>query len=259
MTLDVIKTEIKERIGFVILNKPEKRNAMDGEMVHQLKDAFESFYENESVKVIVLKAEGKAFCSGADLASIQKLQSNTYEENLEDSNQLKELFSLIYAGPKVVIAQIQGHALAGGCGLATICDFSFSVPQALFGYTEVRIGFVPALVSLFLVRKIGESQAKKLLLSGELISAEQAQKIGMIQEVVEDDVLEQKVFEFAKLLIEQNSGTAMAMTKQMIAALRGMTLEEALSFAATQNATARGTTECKNGIQAFLNKQKIIW
>jgi methylglutaconyl-CoA hydratase len=259
MTFDLIKTEIKDRIGYVILNKPEKRNALDAEMVGQLRLAFEDFYLQDSVKVIVLKAEGKAFCSGADLASIQKLQENTYEENLEDSQNLKELFSLIYTGPKVVIAQIQGHALAGGCGLATLCDFSFSVPHALFGYTEVRIGFVPALVSLFLIRKIGESEAKKLLLSGELISAAEAVRIGLIQEVVEDDELDQKVNEFARLLIEQNSGTAMAMTKQMIAQLRGMSLEEALDFAAAQNAIARGTQECKNGIQAFLNKQKIVW
>jgi methylglutaconyl-CoA hydratase len=255
----VINTIVKERIGYIILNKPEKRNALDGEMVSGLMDAFRSFYANDAVKVIVLKAEGKAFCSGADLAAIQKLQSNSYEENLEDSQQLKELFGLIYSGPKVVVAQIQGHALAGGCGLATVCDFSFAVPESLLGYTEVRIGFVPAIVCLFLIRKIGESQAKRLLLSGELIAAEEAQKIGLINEIVKEDLLEQRVEEFAKQLVQQNSGTAMALTKQMIAALRGMSLEEALNYAAEQNAKARGTLECKNGINAFLSKQKIMW
>src|SRR5690606_36237829 len=144
----------------------------------------------------VLNAAGEAFCAGADLAYLQQLQNFSFEENLTDSNQLKELFLNIYTHPKVVIAQVQGHALAGGCGLASICDWVFSVPEAKFGYTEVRIGFIPALVSVFLLRKLGEGAARELLLSGELIAAERAQAIGLINRVVSADKLEAEVNDF---------------------------------------------------------------
>jgi methylglutaconyl-CoA hydratase len=257
--LNLVKTEIINRIGYIILNRPEKRNALDGDMISQLTMAFQDFFVHHSVKVIILKAEGKAFCSGADLASLQKMQDNTYEENLNDSQQLKALFHLIYTGPKVVIAQIQGHALAGGCGLASICDFSFAAEGVLLGYTEVRIGFVPALVSLFLIRKIGEGAARKLLISAELIDAHKAQQLGVINEVVKSEELEQKVLQFAEELIQQNSSQAMAITKQMLAELRGLNLDQSLNYAAEQNAKARETEDCKRGVSAFLNKQQINW
>jgi methylglutaconyl-CoA hydratase len=159
----MVLTEKKDRIGYIILNRPEKRNALSAEMVDSLKSAFKSQIEDDEVKVIVLKANGKAFCAGADLGYLQQLQKNTYEENLEDSQNLRSLFQLIYEAPKVVIAQIEGPAIAGGAGLASICDFVFAIPELQMAYTEVRIGFIPALVMVFLLRKIDESKAKHLL------------------------------------------------------------------------------------------------
>lgn len=254
-----INTFTTERIGFIELNRPEKRNALNAEMVESIKSALISFNENKEVKVIVIKAAGKVFCSGADLAYLQSMQSNTYEENLEDSRNLKDLFFLIYTLPKVVIAQIQGHALAGGCGLATVCDFSFTVPEAKFGYTEVKIGFVPAIVKVFLIRKIGEGKARQLLLDGDLIDAGEAKNMGIVNWVVEQDELEEKVLSYAKKLIRNNSGESLALTKEMIARVQEKKLEKGLEYAASMNAKARSTADCQRGIAAFLNKESISW
>lgn len=254
-----ILTEIRDRIGYITLNRPEKRNALNAEMVNELKSAVKAMADNDEAKVIVLRAEGKVFCSGADLGYLQSLQNFTYEENLEDSRNLKELFHLIYTAPKVIIAQIQGHALAGGCGLATVCDFSYSVKEAKFGYTEVKIGFIPAIVKVFLLRKIGEGKAKELLLEADLLDAEKAKEFGLINKVVEEGTIETAVYELAQKLINQNSGQSMALTKEMIANVPEKSLEDGLEYAAMMNAKARGTSDCKKGIAAFLNKEKITW
>lgn len=253
-----INTEIKDKIGFIILDRPEKRNALNHEVISGLEEAFTQLQEDENVKVIVLKATGKVFCAGADLEYMQQLQSNTYEENLQDSIRLKELYHLIYTLNKVVIAQVHGHAIAGGCGLASVCDFSFAAPSAKFGYTEVKIGFVPALVNVYLIRKIGEGKARELLLSGVLIPAKKAEKLALITQVVAAN-LEEKVLDFARHLIKNNSEQSMAMTKQMIAEAQNKTLEEGLQYAAEMNASARASTDCKKGIASFLNNEEIDW
>lgn len=254
-----VEYRVLERIGVITLNRPEKRNALSYELIADLKEAFSKAEQDDQVKAIVLKAQGDAFCAGADLAYLQKLQKFSFDENLKDSNHLRELFLNMYTHPKIIIAQVQGHALAGGCGLATVCDWVFSAPQAKFGYTEVKIGFIPALVSVFVLRKIGEAAARELLLGGELITAEKAQSIGLINYVVEPDLLEQTVFDFANKLITTNSVSSMALTKKMIADLPSMSLNDALSYASTMNSKARDTDDCKRGIEAFLNKEKIIW
>lgn len=257
--MQLLTYETQKRVAYITLNRPEKRNALSAELVTELKQAFDQAAKDAEVKVIVLSGTGKAFCAGADLAYLQSLQTNTYEENLADSRHLMELFQQIYTLPKVVIAQVNGHALAGGCGLATVCDFAFSVPEAKFGYTEVRIGFIPAIVKVFLLRKIGEGRAKELLLSGNLISADEAQDMGLINHVVHSEALEARVREFAESLCEHNSGQSMAYTKQMIAAVQDMSMEEALNYAAEQNAKARASEDCQKGIAAFLNKETPSW
>ncbi|EMS34649.1 Enoyl-CoA hydratase [Mariniradius saccharolyticus AK6] len=251
--------KIDKRIGYITLNRPEKRNALNEEMVDSIKVALNMFEKDESVKVIILRAEGKAFCAGADLAYLQQLQQNSYEDNLADSRSLKDLFQKIYTYPKIIIAQVQGHALAGGCGLASACDFSFAVPEAKFGYTEVRIGFIPAIVLVLLLRKLGEGKAKQLLLSGETITAAEAREMGLINWIVEESNLSATVEAFAQNLITQNSGEAMALTKEMIGRVQDRDLEDALEYAASMNAKARGSEDCQKGIAAFLNKQPIQW
>ena len=257
--MTLVKYHAENRIGYITLNRPEKRNALSFEMVTELKNAFTQAEQDESCKVIVLRAEGKVFCAGADLAYLQQLQNNTYDENLADSTHLMELFKQIYNSPKVVIAQVHGHAIAGGCGLATVCDFSFTIPEAKFGYTEVKIGFIPAIVKVFLLRKIGEGKSKELLLSGELIDAQKALYFGLVNRIFEADKLEGEVNNFAKMLCDTNSAQSMAFTKRMIADVQSMSLNQGLEFAAKMNATARASEDCKKGIASFLNKEKLTW
>jgi len=256
--MEFVTYQCENRIGYVTLSRPEKRNALNYQVVSELKKAFEVAANDKEAKVVVLKATGEAFCAGADLGYLQQLQKNSYQENLEDSTHLKELFLQLYTMPKVVIASIQGHAIAGGSGLAAVCDFSFSVPKAKFGYTEVRIGFIPAIVMIFLLRKIGEHKTKNLLLSGRLISAKEAVDYGLINQVVKED-LDQEVTDFAQELINNNSTQSMAAAKQMIAKVQHLTLEEALNYAVEQNAHTRSTEDCKKGIASFLNKEPVRW
>ncbi|MFZ2905056.1 MAG: enoyl-CoA hydratase-related protein [Cyclobacteriaceae bacterium] len=257
--MELVEYHVQNRIGFITLNRPEKRNALSYELVADLKEAFAHAEHDNEVKVVVLKANGEAFCAGADLTYLQQLQKFSFEENLQDSNHLKELFLKIYTHPKVVIAQVQGHALAGGCGLATVCDFTYSVPEAKFGYTEVKIGFIPAIVTVFLLRKIGEAKSKEMLLSGDLISAEQACQIGLIHKIVTREKLDQEVNNLAMKLANENSGQSMKLTKQMIARVQAESIVDALNYAAEMNARARGTDDCKRGVAAFLNKEKLSW
>jgi len=257
--MSLVEYTVKDRVGYITLNRPEKRNALSHELVSDLITAFDHTEKDLSAKVVVLKANGEAFCAGADLAYLQQLQHFSFEQNLEDSRHLKNLFLKIYQLKKVVIAQVQGHALAGGCGLATVCDFTFAVPEARFGYTEVKIGFIPALVSVFLIRKVGEHKAKQLLLTGEVIKAEHALAHGLINQVVKAEELERTVFEFASGLIRNNSGQSMELTKELIDIVQSLSIEEALEQAAMMNAKARATDDCKAGIAAFLNKQELKW
>src|SRR5882672_3965987 len=193
--MELVVYEVKERIGYLTLNRPKKRNALSHELVTALGEALTRAENDRDVKVVVMQANGEAFCAGADLAYLQQMQKFSMEENLADSNQLKELFLKIYQLKKVVIAKVQGHALAGGCGLATVCDFVFAIPEAKFGYTEVKIGFIPAMVLIFLIRKIGEKKSKQLLLSGELVSGERALAMGLVNTLVTKDILDSSVVE----------------------------------------------------------------
>ena len=257
--MSIVDYQISDRVAFITLNRSEKRNALNDQMVHLLAGSFERAGKDHQVKVIVLKANGKVFSAGADLQYLQQLQKNSYEENLDDSRKLKDLFHSIYTNPKVVIAQVQGHAIAGGCGLATVCDFVFAQPEAKFGYSEVHIGFVPAIVMIYLLRRLGEGNARDLLLSGRLIDAGQALQWGLINKVVPSESLEQQVMDFAQKLISENSSQSMERVKAMIAGVQHLPVEAALNFAVEQNAKARETDDCRQGIRAFLDKKAIKW
>ncbi len=254
-----VLTHIENRIGFVTLNRPEKRNAIHPEMVRDLSSAFSDFERDPEVKAVVLRAEGKAFCAGADLAFLEELQGYSFGENLADSHRLKVLFSQIYEFPKVVIAQVQGAALAGGCGLVTVCDFAFAAVEAKFGYTEAKIGFVPALVSVFLAEQIGQAKAAELLLSADVISSSEAQALGLVTEVVDRDNLEKRTLEFAQKLVSENSLFSMQETKRLLRSLGEESRHEALDRAAEANAKARSHEDCVKGIAAFLSKTKPDW
>ena len=259
MTEDVVLYSITDRIATITLNRPDKRNALNPEVVANLTTNFIKASEDDRVKLIILKANGPTFSAGADLAYLQELQMNSYEENLADSENLKRLFTTIYYLPKVVIAQVEGHAIAGGCGLATVCDLIFSVPEAKFGYTEVNLGFVPAIVSCFLLRKTSETIAKRILLTGELFPATDALSFGLITFVVEKSEIENKVLEYATRLCERASSNSLMITKQLIGQTTNPFLEKSLSLAVQINARVRDTDDFKKGVSSFLTKQDLSW
>jgi methylglutaconyl-CoA hydratase len=249
----------ENRIGFITLCRSEKRNALNNEFVKQLTNEFENAIKDPNCKVIVLQAEGTVFCGGADLKYLQSLQNNSFEDNVADTKQLMELLKKIYLSPKLVISNIQGHAIAGGCGLATVCDISIASENAQFGYPEVNIGFIPAIVSVFLLKKVGETIAKDLLLTGRKIDALEAQKIGLITRAIKESELNDYVLKLASRLCNKNSTQSVIQTKELIHKVQSMSIEDGLNEAVLFNANARKTDDFKKGISSFLNNEKLTW
>jgi methylglutaconyl-CoA hydratase len=257
--MSLVTIDKSERVGIVTLNRPEKRNALSPELVAELLRSFDSLARENDVKIIILKSSSEVFCAGADLAYLKQLQHNSYEENLADSRNLMELFRTMYEFPKPIIAQVEGHAIAGGSGLAVVCDFVFAVPEAKFGFTEVKIGFIPAIVSVILMRKTNEAFAREMLLTGDLYPSEHVYTMGLINKVLPADQMAEHVMEFALRLARQNSGESMRLTKSLFDTLYHLPLSDAFEQAAASNAQSRGTADCRRGIKAFLDKEKIAW
>jgi methylglutaconyl-CoA hydratase len=256
---NLVQVHVSGPVCELVLNRPEKRNALNGELIAALREALEGTMRDSAVRVIVLGARGPAFSAGADLAELRRMQQASTLENWSDSRALMELFHLLYTLPRITIARVHGPAVAGGCGLVSLCDFVLASPRARFGYPEVRIGFVPALVSVFLLRRIGEIQARRLLLGGELISAEEAHRIGLVTELVPEEELEERTRGLAQELARKSSLSAVALTKRLLADLPAQGLESALQYAALVNAFARSTPDCQAGIEAFLRGEPPPW
>ncbi len=246
------------RIAQVVLNRPEKRNALSPELVSELTKAFEELNNSESVKVIVLKSADKPFCAGADLGYLKEMAQFTDEENLADSRRLKDLFELIYNSPKITISLVEGPALAGGCGLATLVDFCFATKEATFGYTEARIGFVAALVMVYLRDKLPFLKMTEWLLTANVFTAERAFNDGLVYALLDSEKIHHEVNSFAEKICIGVSSDSIKLTKSMMRNLP-FNREDALEFAAQQNAIARKSNDCQKGISAFLNKEKLTW
>lgn len=255
----LIHYTVADRVATITMNRPDKRNALNADLVFELAGAFASAAEDDEVRVVVLTGSGAAFSAGADLAALEDMSTAGAEESLDDSRQLASLFEQIYLLPKPVIARVNGHAIAGGCGLATVCDFAVAAESARLGFTEVRIGFVPAIVSVFVLRKVGEAAARDLLLRGALMPAETAADIGLITRAVAEDRLDAEVEALAAELATETSPTAVGLTKHLLAHIQGMGLREAVAYAAQVNAFARGTDDCLAGVRAFLEKKSPPW
>jgi methylglutaconyl-CoA hydratase len=251
---------ITEENGIVILtlNRPEKKNSLNRQMVSDIKVALNSLKTDDNVFGLIITGEGKAFCAGADLAYLQSLKDATYEENLKDSLELKDMYYNIYTFPKPTIAMVNGPAVAGGCGLVNVCDFVFCTEHAKFGYPEVKIGFVAAMVSIFLAQSIGERNAKKLLLSGETLSARKAKQINFVDEIIEEEKLWDYCLNFLNGL-KQNSAQSIQDSKRLFSEIIFSDLESKLEKACEFNAHSRNTNDFKEGISAFLEKRKPNW
>lgn len=257
MTYETILVGDVGWVRTITLNRPERRNAMTPQMQNELIVAMEEAAASDC-RVVVLAGAGESFCSGLDLSVLQEAKDKSAAEHRADAERVAKLFRTLYELPKPTIAKVQGAAVAGGTGLATICDFTLAVPTAKFGYTEARIGFVPALVSAYLVLQIGEKQARGLLLTGRLFDAAEAYRLGLVNEVVAADELEATVTMLAGILAENSPESARA-TKKLLAAQSKAWLDYAVGLGMEANARSRETKDFHEGVTAFLEKRKPIW
>ncbi len=242
-------------VARLVLNRPEKRNALDARLLAELKAALRDCDADPEIRVVSLAGAGPDFCAGIDLASLQRVTDATVLENLEDVDRLADLFLLIRGLRKPVVAVVHGRALAGGCGLATACDLVLAARGATFAYTEVRIGFVPAMVTAILRRNVPEKRAFELIARGDAIGAEEAERIGLVNRVFEDGDLEEAAREYTRELAER-SASAVQLCKRLLYHQDGMSFEAALRAGADLNVVARMTEDTKTGVARFLHGRR---
>ena len=244
---------VEGSVALITLNRPEKRNALNDELIGSLKESLRKADSNDDVRVVVITGAGADFCSGADLAALQKISESSVEENLRDVQSLMELFTLIRSVGVPVVAAVRGRALAGGCGLATACDLVLSSRSARFGYPEVKIGFVPAMVMAILRRNVSEKRAFELISRGAMIDAKEAERIGLVNQVFDDDKFEAEVEAYVTGF-ETVSRSAVMLSKRLLYNMDGMTFDTALQSGVDVNTIARMTEDCQKGIAQFLKK-----
>jgi methylglutaconyl-CoA hydratase len=257
MTYETLLVEESGHLTTIKLNRPDKRNAINTQMIAELLGALDAI-EKTHARVVTLTGEGKAFCSGMDLELLQNIATQSPGENQEDSRRMAKLFRRIWSYSKPLIAAVNGHALAGGCGIATLCDFTLSIPEAKFGYTEVKLGFLPAIVSVFLTRQIGEKHARDLLLTGRMVDAAEAKQLGLVNEIVTAQQLIQRAHDLAETLIEA-SPSSVTRAKRLLVCAAAPSLDADLERAVLENARIRCTPDFKEGLASFLEKRKPVW
>jgi methylglutaconyl-CoA hydratase len=241
-------------IGILTLNRPEKRNALNPQMIQLIVQKLDEIKQDDSTGVLILTGAGKSFCAGADLSILKELQNYSIKENEKDSENLAKMFLAFYNFPMPVIAAVTGSAIAGGCGLASVCDFVIANPsESTFGYSEVKIGFVPAIVSVFLIRKTGFGKAKKLLLTGDIIDGKTAFDFGLVDYLAENPLEEAKILAVRLL---KNPKYSVETTKKMIHSISDMNLEAALDYCINLNTISRTSEDFINGINNFFNNER---
>lgn len=257
MSYQTVEYEVADEIATITLNRPDKRNAISTRMID---DVLAALYEVEGgpARVAIITGAGKAFCAGMDLDGLRSIAGQSPQDHLEDSRRMAKLFHRIYSFPKPLISAVNGPAIAGGCGIATLVDFTLAVPEAKFGYTEVKIGFIPALVSIFLRRQVGEKIARDLLLSGRIIGAPEALRLGLVTEIVPAEELFDRVRELAAALIA-SSPTSVFRTKQLLLASGESSLQAEIEMAIRENAEIRSTADFREGLSSFLEKRAPKW
>lgn len=253
-TYSKILIEQKKGTKKIIMNRPEKRNSLDEEMIFEITDAFNTFSLDNETCCIVIRGAGNNFCSGMNLEYLNKISEFDILRNKKDSEDFKKMLLAIYNCRKPTIAMVDGYALAGGCGIASACDMIVASDRAQFGYTEVKIGFIPAIVSVFLLKRVSETYAKDLLLTSRFINAGEAYRIGLINYVVDPFILENYVDTMCDCF-NSLPLSSLTLTKELIRNVSSMSFEVALEYAVNMNAMTRMTEECKNGIRKFLKKE----
>lgn len=248
-----VLVQIQGGIARLTLNRPDKRNALDGEMVAQLRGALAEADADDHVRAVLLNGSGQDFCSGADLAAVARVAEAGVLENIADARKMAEVFLAIRRSPKPVVAAVHGRALAGGCGLATACDIVLASESAQFGYPEVNVGFIPAMVMALLRRSVSEKAAFALVITGDVVSAARARELGLVHAVFADDEFPDRVSSFAARLAAKPS-IAVALTKQLLYRADALSFESALEAGVEMNAIARMTGDFKQGVSRFLKK-----
>jgi methylglutaconyl-CoA hydratase len=249
--------EFSGEIARITLNRPDKRNAINPQMMCDLQTAFDTIEKSHS-RLVILTGAGKCFCAGMDLDMLATIAKQSAAENQEDSRRIAKLLRRIWSFPRPLIAAVNGAAYAGGCGIATLCDFTLAAPEAKFGYTEVKIGFLPAIVSVFLTRQIGEKRSRDLLLTGRIISAEQAMDYGLVTEVVPAENLLDRANALADELMAA-SPSSLTRAKHLLTSSAAAGIDHDLERAILENARIRCTPDFKEGVASFLEKRKPIW
>ena len=255
MSEGALRAERDGRVGWLILNRPEKRNALNDELIAALKRELRACADDPDVRVIAIRGEGTDFCAGADLSSLREIADASVLDNLADVERLAELLLLLRQLPKPVVATVHGRALAGGCGLATACDLVLAAESARFGYPEVRIGFVPAMVMAILRRNLSEKQAFEMVVRGHTISATEAERIGLINQVYPDADFLPSCGRYLAELAER-SASAVQLCKRLLYQQDGMTFDAAIRAGADLNVLARMTEDTRAGVAAFLESKR---
>ncbi|HYY68208.1 MAG TPA: enoyl-CoA hydratase-related protein [Terriglobales bacterium] len=257
MKLRTIRLTESDGIATLTFNRPDKRNAISYELIEEMFLALESV-ERGDAQVLIVTGAGVAFCAGMDLENLRAITTCSPAQNLGDSRTMARLFRAIYDFPKPTIAAVNGAAMGGGCGIATLCDFTVASEQAKFGYTEVKIGFLPAIVSTFLIQQIGEKRARDLLMTGRIFSAEEAKQMGIVADVLAGEQLMERARELAGTLM-QASPASLRATKRLLSAFAKDELDRRLGLAVEENARIRATDDFREGITAFLERRKPHW
>jgi methylglutaconyl-CoA hydratase len=255
----MLKLDIHKNVAFVVLDRPEIHNAFNDELVKQVTDAFTDLGRRPDVRVIVLAGNGKSFCAGADLNWMKRMVRYTHDENLADARAVGRMYLAIAKCPKPVIARVHGAALGGGAGLVAACDIGVALESVQFGFTEVKLGIIPAIISPFVILRVGPSRAREFFITGERFLAPVAMSIGLIQHVVSHEPALDALIESKISQILTSAPAAIAAAKELIFGVAARNLESSLDFAAEAIAQARAGTEGQAGMQAFLDRQKPPW
>lgn len=257
MPFEIVQLAREARIVTLTFNRPEKRNALSFQMLAEILAALDEVEKSDAL-VLIITGHGQAFCAGMDLDELRLLVGKSQPEHVEDSQKMAHVFRRLYEFPRPTIAAVNGAAIAGGTGLATMCDFTLAVPQAKFGYTEVRVGFIPAIVSSILVWQVGHKTARELLISGRIFDAAEASELGLVDQVVSPENLMTEARALADRLT-QNSPASMRAAKKLVNSFIAEFLDRDLALAVRENAAIRQTADFREGVSAFLEKRKPQW
>jgi len=258
MNYTTVKYEKQNRVARVTFNRPEIHNAFNATVITEMQQVFNEIEKDDSIRAVVLTGTGKSFCAGADLNWMRSVIKQSYEENLAESNALAELLHSVYTCVRPVIGRINGAAIGGGTGFVAVCDIAFAARSAVFSFSEVKIGVVPACIGPYVVKKIGEGKTRELFITGERMNAERAHEVGLVNKVVDDDQLDSEVDKLIKFILSSGP-QAVAMAKKLTSEVPAMTPEQYKPYTAEMIARLRISDEGQEGMDAFLNKRRPKW